>query len=219
VTTTPTTFRLLAAFIRDQAGGRVEAACRGDLPLDRILSFALGWWGLPWGIVMTAIQCGRNIAALFSQPDALRPSQRLQRIVRLGLAEEVLLVGPPNSPRVIGTPLSERSAVSSTGPCAAARPASRRPSSSTAAVPDLRHAGLQGLLRLQSDRRVLRRVGAGDGACRTAVRASGLTRRQAGPRPHRHTASPGLIQLHITGRRRAAARPARQAVPCVWRKR
>jgi hypothetical protein len=58
--------------------------------IDAMFSFVLGWWGVPWGILMTPIQVGRNLFGLFSRPDPLQPSAGLQRILRLTLAEQVL---------------------------------------------------------------------------------------------------------------------------------
>ena len=29
---------------------------------DALYSLALGWWGFPWGLLMTPVQIGRNIA-------------------------------------------------------------------------------------------------------------------------------------------------------------
>ena len=37
---------------------------------------------------MTPVQCGRNISGQFRAPDASRPSPRLERMIRLGLAEQ-----------------------------------------------------------------------------------------------------------------------------------
>jgi hypothetical protein len=86
--------RVYSAVIMTSWSSRVAVVCtpcgRKAKVRDALLSFALGWWGLPWGIVMTPLQCGRNIAGLLSAPDASRPSTRLERVVRLGLAEELL---------------------------------------------------------------------------------------------------------------------------------
>ena len=96
-----TSHRVYSVLVFTSWSSRVAVVCascgRRAKVSDAILSFAFGWWGLPWGIVMTPIQCGRNIAGLLSRPDASRPSKRLERIVRLGLAEELLLATPPNS--------------------------------------------------------------------------------------------------------------------------
>lgn len=47
---------------------------------------ALGWWGFPWGMLVTPIQIGRNVFGLFSSPAAGNPSPALRQIVLASLA-------------------------------------------------------------------------------------------------------------------------------------
>ncbi len=49
-------------------------------------SFFLGWWGFPFGIVMTPVQICRNIGGIFGGPNPDEPSAELENIVRLGMA-------------------------------------------------------------------------------------------------------------------------------------
>jgi len=63
---------------------------------DTMLSLALGWWGLPWGIVMTPVQVVRNLVGIFAATDTSRPSARLDALVRLQLAT-TLVATPPNT--------------------------------------------------------------------------------------------------------------------------
>lgn len=53
-----------------------------------VSSLGLGWWGFPWGLVMTPIQVGRNIAAALQCADASTPSERLEAMVRLSLRQQ-----------------------------------------------------------------------------------------------------------------------------------
>ena len=53
-----------------------------------ILSLVLGWWGFPWGFLMTPVQIIRNIHGLFSAPSPSMPSEELKNRVRLLLAAE-----------------------------------------------------------------------------------------------------------------------------------
>jgi hypothetical protein len=52
-------------------------------------SFVLGWWGVPWGILMTPVQVVRNLAGLFFLPSA-NPSPKLESQVRLVWAQKLL---------------------------------------------------------------------------------------------------------------------------------
>lgn len=58
--------------------------------LDALFSLALGWWGFPWGFIMTPVQVGRNIIGLMSGPDPAMPSARLEKVVRIVIASQAL---------------------------------------------------------------------------------------------------------------------------------
>jgi hypothetical protein len=51
-------------------------------------SAALGWWGLPWGILLTPVQVFRNVAGLLSSRDPTQPSAELANLVRIQLASQ-----------------------------------------------------------------------------------------------------------------------------------
>jgi len=46
-------------------------------------SLVLGWWGFPWGLIMTPVQVTRNLSGMFGGPNPESPSPALERIVRL----------------------------------------------------------------------------------------------------------------------------------------
>ena len=51
-----------------------------------LFSLVLGWWGFPWGLIMTPVQVTRNLLGMFRSPDPLKPSPSLEKIVRMSLA-------------------------------------------------------------------------------------------------------------------------------------
>jgi hypothetical protein len=51
-----------------------------------VLSLVFGWWGIPWGLIMTPVQIGRNVVGMLSVPDGKVPSPALQSAVRLQMA-------------------------------------------------------------------------------------------------------------------------------------
>ncbi len=53
-------------------------------------SAVLGWWGIPWGLVLTPIQIGRNLFGVARPPDPSKPSAQFEKIVRMNLAAEAL---------------------------------------------------------------------------------------------------------------------------------
>jgi hypothetical protein len=50
---------------------------------DAVFSGLLGWWGFPWGLIMTPVQVTRNLMGLSRGPDPARPSPELRKRVRL----------------------------------------------------------------------------------------------------------------------------------------
>lgn len=50
-------------------------------------SLFLGWWGIPWGLLMTPVQILRNVGGLVSPPAPERPSKLMQEHMRMYLAE------------------------------------------------------------------------------------------------------------------------------------
>jgi hypothetical protein len=52
-------------------------------------SLLLGWWGFPWGLILTPIQITKNIWGIATTQQSFAPSPQLERIVRLSLAGEL----------------------------------------------------------------------------------------------------------------------------------
>lgn len=57
---------------------------------DALFSFSLGWWGFPWGFIMTPIQVFRNIAGILKTQDETRPSEDLKQLVRISIAQGLI---------------------------------------------------------------------------------------------------------------------------------
>ena len=56
---------------------------------DTAVSFFAGWWGFPWGLIMTPVQIGRNIVGMVSARDGSAPSPQLQKTVRTMIASQL----------------------------------------------------------------------------------------------------------------------------------
>lgn len=54
-----------------------------------LLSGIAGWWGFPWGILVTPVQVLRNLAGLFSSPNPNAPSPQLGKLIRANLAAHI----------------------------------------------------------------------------------------------------------------------------------
>lgn len=60
---------------------------------------AFGWWGLPWRLIATPVQIGRNLVGLVAGPDPARPSAELRDIARRLVASQALATGEAPPPR------------------------------------------------------------------------------------------------------------------------
>jgi len=52
-------------------------------------SALLGWWGFPFGLVLTPVQIIRNIVAMAGGSDPHQPSRRLRSLLKLNLARQL----------------------------------------------------------------------------------------------------------------------------------
>lgn len=89
-----TSYRVWSALLLTQWSSRPLVSCsrcgtKQKLG-DTAFSLFLGWWGFPWGILMTPVQLGRNIFALLKGPDPASPSPALEKILRLHLAAQTI---------------------------------------------------------------------------------------------------------------------------------
>ena len=53
-------------------------------------SLLFGWWGIPYGIILTPIQIFRNLIAIARPPDPSKPSAQFEKILRMNLAAELV---------------------------------------------------------------------------------------------------------------------------------
>lgn len=71
----------------------VQLSCRScgikSQLLSSIYSMTLGWWGLPWGLLMTPIQLVRNLMLLMT-PEKLGPTPQMEKMVRMSMAKQMV---------------------------------------------------------------------------------------------------------------------------------
>ena len=89
-----TSYRVWSALLLTSWSSRPAICCRGcgikKTLGDTVFSAVLGWWGFPWGLVMTPVQVVRNMTSLLKAPDPTRPTPALQQMVRLQLASAIV---------------------------------------------------------------------------------------------------------------------------------
>jgi hypothetical protein len=85
-----TSYRMWSALLLTSYNSNVIIACVGcgrkQQAADALFSLILGWWGFPWGLLMTPVQIYRNLAGMFGKSDEHRPSPELDRAVGLMMA-------------------------------------------------------------------------------------------------------------------------------------
>lgn len=89
-----TSHRVWSALFMTQWSSRPAICCRrcGNKRRlgDAAFSLVLGWWGFPWGVLMTPVQVLRNLVGSLRAPDPERPSAQLEKQLRLHLAQQVV---------------------------------------------------------------------------------------------------------------------------------
>jgi len=53
-------------------------------------SLFFGWWGIPWGLVLTPVQITRNIIGMSRGPDRSRASDNLRKMVLVNLGTQMM---------------------------------------------------------------------------------------------------------------------------------
>ena len=85
-----TSYRVWSALFFTSWANRPQMSCRSCGTRGKIgdvfFCLFLGWWGFPWGLIMTPVQIVRNLAGLTSNPDPTRPSDALTSMVKANLA-------------------------------------------------------------------------------------------------------------------------------------
>jgi hypothetical protein len=82
-------YRVYSAVVFTSWSTRNHFVCSSCARKEQLKSLGfsalLGWWGFPFGFILTPVQIVRNITALAGGPDA----QRLQDVVKLNLARQI----------------------------------------------------------------------------------------------------------------------------------
>jgi hypothetical protein len=85
-------YRVWSALLMTQWSTQPKVCCAScgnrHIAGELAISTLAGWWGLPWGLLMTPVQIGKNVVGFFSKPDPLTPSADLETLVRHNLAAQ-----------------------------------------------------------------------------------------------------------------------------------
>lgn len=89
-----TSYRVWSALLMTSWRNQPRISCRScgtKAQLgDAAFSLFLGWWGFPWGLIMTPVQITRNIIGLSSRRRSDTPSAELGRMVSMDMAARLI---------------------------------------------------------------------------------------------------------------------------------
>lgn len=81
--------KVWSALLLTQWSSTPQVSCRAcglkSQAAGAAFSMLLGWWGIPWGLLFTPIQIGRNVYGM-TRAESLRPSAQLEKIIRMNIA-------------------------------------------------------------------------------------------------------------------------------------
>ncbi len=73
---------------------KAQVSCRSCATKGQLagvgFSLVFGWWGFPWGLILTPVQITRNIIGISSGPDSSRPSEELRKLVLVNAGSQII---------------------------------------------------------------------------------------------------------------------------------
>ena len=73
---------------------KAQVSCRSCATKRQLgglaFSLAFGWWGFPWGLILTPVQITRNIIGMSRGPDSSRASEDLRKMVLINLGQQMI---------------------------------------------------------------------------------------------------------------------------------
>jgi len=89
-----TSYLVFSALILTRWSTKPQVSCRScgvkSQLGNALISLLFGWWGFPWGLILTPVQVTRNLLGIFNPPSPTQPSQQLEKFVGLGMATQTV---------------------------------------------------------------------------------------------------------------------------------
>ncbi len=86
--------RVWSAFVLTSWRSSQQVSCRSCGVKSQLggalFSLLLGWWGIPWGLILTPVQITRNIVGMCAGLDPSRPSDSLRKLVQVSLGAKMI---------------------------------------------------------------------------------------------------------------------------------
>jgi hypothetical protein len=89
-----TSYRIWSALVLTSWRNQPHICCRQcgrmEQLKDGLFSLFLGWWGFPWGLLVTPVQVVSNLVGYFGGAKSTEPSKELYRLVQISLGARLL---------------------------------------------------------------------------------------------------------------------------------
>lgn len=93
--------RVWSALLLTSWSSSQQVCCRSCATKSQLggalFSLGLGWWGFPWGLILTPVQITRNIIGMCAGPDSSRPSADLRKLVLVNLDAKMIEASRKNA--------------------------------------------------------------------------------------------------------------------------
>lgn len=87
-------YRVWSALVLTRWSSMQQLSCRPcgikKQMSEAAISLVAGWWGFPWGLILTPIQVGRNLASLAKPPEVSKPSPEMEKVLRIAMARQAV---------------------------------------------------------------------------------------------------------------------------------
>lgn len=93
--------RVWSALILTNWSSSQQVSCRSCAVKSQLgavlFCLGLGWWGFPWGLILTPVQIARNIGGMCTRTDSSRPSPELRKLVQVMLGLKMIQASRQNA--------------------------------------------------------------------------------------------------------------------------
>jgi hypothetical protein len=86
--------RVWSALVLTSWSSGQQVSCRSCATKSQLgallFCLGLGWWGFPWGLILTPVQITRNIVGMCTRQNPSQPSPELRKLLQVALGMQLL---------------------------------------------------------------------------------------------------------------------------------
>jgi hypothetical protein len=87
-------YQIWSAVVLTRYSTNTQVSCRSCATKRQAgalaMSLVFGWWGFPWGLIITPVQVTRNIVDMINGPQSAEPSPELRKMVKVNIGAQIL---------------------------------------------------------------------------------------------------------------------------------